>query len=257
MYVVSPTAPVAELGRYVEEYAALFPTLPSLPNMLKVLSGKVIRYGVLVPSRDHRAKYLEILGWLVKEGWVVQVRRWGWVRVPRWMLLGNRRAGSGGTGDVAVSFDDDSGSVSSERTAIANNGNGKVPPGHRRLSELLAERNLFGQRRGKRGSDTTIASGSVFSNPSIAIDEDEDEECADGLILVQDPSSEPHLLEHLQNELFEDEESREILAKILPLFDGEHAFEEFATSLGLRRSGVERVIEGLEERGWIRGLKSI
>lgn len=235
IYVVSPTAPVHELGKYSEMYKGLFPTLPSLPNMLKVLSGRPIRYGLLVPSRDHRGKYLEILEFLWREGFVVQLKTFGWLKVPRWMLEGKV---PGRAREFAISFaDDDSGSVSSELTAIANGGR----LANRRLSELA-----LGLGR-KRGSDAT-APGSVFSS--------EEKEEGNGMVLVVDPKEHAGLLECLQVE-FEEEESREILGVILPFLDGEHAFEGLATGLGLKRSAVERVLEGLEGRGWLRSLKSI
>ncbi|CZT16747.1 uncharacterized protein RCC_02582 [Ramularia collo-cygni] len=238
IYVVSPDAPVYELGKFTDQYAKLFPTLPSLPNMLKVLSGRPIRYGVLVPSRDHRGKYLEILEWLVRKGFVVQAMRYGWIQVPKSMLERRVRGGSGS--EMAVS-EDDGLSVSSERTAIANGG----IPANRRLSEIVLERRLLGR---KRGSDAT-AQGSVFSDV-------EEDLGGERKVLVKDPSAEAHLLEHLQS-TFEDLENRDVLAAILPFFNGEHAFEEIAIGLGLKRSSVERVIEGLEAKGWVKSLKSI
>lgn len=248
IYVVAPSAPVHDLGKYTEQYAKLFPTLPSLPSMLKVLSGRPIRYGVLVPSRDHRAKYLEILGWLVREGFVVQAKRYGWIRVPRSMLQSRGRGGSGSA--ISIS-EDDGGSVSSERTAIAMGNNSTGKAANRRLSEIISERRgLIGGR--KRGSDATVRS-SVFSEQTEGT-----ESHGDGMVIVKDPRNEAFLLEHLSANLVEgDMEGKEILAAILPFLDGEHAFEDLAMEVGMKRSGIERVIEGLEGKGWLRCVKSI
>lgn len=201
--------------------------------MLKVLSGKPIRYGLLVPSRDHRGKYMEILEFLWRGGWLVRMEMFGWLRVPPYML---------GSADVAV-IEDESGSVSSERTAIANGGKGG------RVGEMLKGRKA-------RGSDatTSTARASVFSGSAGGTSEVGGR---DGLVLVKNPKDYPYLLGHLQADLEDwDAESLEILGLILPFLDGEHAFEGLAIQLGLKRGKVERVLEDLEGRGWIRGVRS-
>lgn len=81
-YVVARTAPINDIQKHISEYHRQFPTLPTLLNMLKVLSGKPIRYGLLIPSRDHRNAYMEILSYLVRHHFVVQLRTFGWLRLP-------------------------------------------------------------------------------------------------------------------------------------------------------------------------------
>lgn len=51
--------------------------------MLSMLSGHPRAYSTLIPSKDHRDAYLEILAWLMKGGWVTQLRVFGWIRVRR------------------------------------------------------------------------------------------------------------------------------------------------------------------------------
>lgn len=94
------------------------------------------------------------------------------------------------------------------------------------------------------------------------------------MVLIPNPRSEPHLVSNLQHELFDadddnnaeekrnshfqpHEELKEILAQILPFLDGEHAFENLAAEVGVKRSAVEKVLEALEGRGWILGWKGI
>ncbi|KAI9849504.1 MAG: Nitrogen permease regulator 3 [Sclerophora amabilis] len=80
-YIVSPNADMRALPAATRAYEKRFPTLPSLPKMLSLLSGHPRAYSTLIPSKDHRAAYLEILAWLLKGGWVTQLRVFAWVRV--------------------------------------------------------------------------------------------------------------------------------------------------------------------------------
>lgn len=81
-YVVSPNADMRKLPQAIPAYASRFPTLPSLPKMLSLLSNQSPRtYGSLIPSKDHRSAYMEILAWLMRGGWVTQLRTFAWIRV--------------------------------------------------------------------------------------------------------------------------------------------------------------------------------
>lgn len=82
IYVVSPNADMRKLPQAIPAYAAHFATLPSLPKMLSLLSNQSPRtYGSIIPSKDHRTAYLEILAWLMRGGWVTQLRTFAWIRV--------------------------------------------------------------------------------------------------------------------------------------------------------------------------------
>ncbi|KAI9871257.1 MAG: Nitrogen permease regulator 3, partial [Pleopsidium flavum] len=81
-YIVSPNADMRRLSTAIPLYAATFPTLPSLPKMLSMLSGTPKPYSALIPSKDHKAAYFDILAWLLGGGWVTQLRTFAWIRVP-------------------------------------------------------------------------------------------------------------------------------------------------------------------------------
>ncbi|OJD14247.1 hypothetical protein AJ78_05374 [Emergomyces pasteurianus Ep9510] len=80
-YIVSPNADMSKLAQATEAYEAAFPTLPSLPKMLHALSDTPKPYSRFIPSRDHKETYYAILAWLLRGGWVTQLRTFGWVRV--------------------------------------------------------------------------------------------------------------------------------------------------------------------------------
>jgi hypothetical protein len=82
-YIVSPNADMRSLKKAAAEFAGKFPTLPSLHAFLNTLSTGTPRpWHHLLPTRDHRSIYMRILAWLMRYGWVTQLRTFGWVRVP-------------------------------------------------------------------------------------------------------------------------------------------------------------------------------
>ncbi|EME49344.1 hypothetical protein DOTSEDRAFT_68203 [Dothistroma septosporum NZE10] len=226
-YVVSSDAPLAQLTKLVQDYDKSFPTLPNLPNMLKVLSGRPIRYGLLIPSRDHRVAYMDILSFLVRHRLVVQLKQYGWLRLPKDLAKQTRHSGIGAnTRPVSVRSllsphfrptEDDLESVISERTAIAvpNSKTAKKPG--QELNESPT------------GANTTYV---VITNPSRPT-----EEQAHLIDVLQDRLESPELLEHF--------------VPFLQHLDGKHAFEHIAARLGIKRIKVEEWLADLEDRGWL------
>ena len=81
-YIMSPNADMSKLASASSSFAKRFPTLPSLPKMLSMLSFTPRPFNTLIPSPDHKEAYLEILAYLFQGGWVTQLRSFVWVRVP-------------------------------------------------------------------------------------------------------------------------------------------------------------------------------
>ncbi|OQV06621.1 hypothetical protein CLAIMM_11163 [Cladophialophora immunda] len=80
-YIVSPNANMSRLVSACKTYEATFPMMPSLPKMLNALGGTPAPYGTLIPSRDHKEEYYRVLAWLMRDGWVTQLRTFAFVRV--------------------------------------------------------------------------------------------------------------------------------------------------------------------------------
>ncbi|CRG85176.1 Nitrogen permease regulator 3 [Talaromyces islandicus] len=80
-YIVSPNCDLSQLKRATQAYAAAFPTLPSLPKMLAALSLAPRPYASFIPSKDHKEAYFSILTWLLRGGWVTQLRCFARVKV--------------------------------------------------------------------------------------------------------------------------------------------------------------------------------
>ncbi|OAL42921.1 hypothetical protein IQ07DRAFT_593452 [Pyrenochaeta sp. DS3sAY3a] len=80
-YIVSPNADMTVLPAAIAVYAQRFPTLPTLPKVLSMLSGTPRPFRTFIPTAEHREAYMEILAWLMRGGWVTQLRTFAWVRV--------------------------------------------------------------------------------------------------------------------------------------------------------------------------------
>lgn len=82
-YIVSPNCDLRKLAAASAVYAATFPAFPSLPKMLSALSGIPRPFYTLIPSKDHKESYFKILAWLLRGGWVTQLRTFGWIKVSK------------------------------------------------------------------------------------------------------------------------------------------------------------------------------
>jgi nitrogen permease regulator 3-like protein len=80
-YIISPNADMRNLKSACKAYEAQFPTLPGLAKMLRALSGTPRPWGGFFPSPDHKDAYMQILAWLMRGGWVTQLRTFAFVRV--------------------------------------------------------------------------------------------------------------------------------------------------------------------------------
>lgn len=80
-YIISPNADMRNLKSACKAYASQFPTLPRLAKMLSALSCNPRPWGTFFPSPDHKDAYMQILAWLMRGGWVTQLRTFAFVRV--------------------------------------------------------------------------------------------------------------------------------------------------------------------------------
>ncbi|WPG99211.1 nitrogen permease regulator 3 [Acrodontium crateriforme] len=238
-YVVSPEAPIQRVYDLMPEYATRFAALPSLPQMLKILSGKPIKYVMLMPSRDHRGPYMSILAYLVRHGFVVQLKTFAWLQCPK--DLRNSVAATPRKAATPKSLlsphlramDDDTASVNSDRTAIPH--------------AILSERFKSRSRRSSTGTQETA----VKDSPAGAVS---------GPLIIVNPGSPTHVesdaIDRIQVAI-SDEEVQRLVPSILPYLDGEKVLEELAPREGLKRSHVERALEVLEREGFLLTFRRI
>lgn len=87
IYIVSPMAPITtNFYKDVPQFKKVFPTMPSLPLILKLLSTRLKKpkqFASIIPSRDHKELYLDAVAWLMRYGYVTQLHTYIWLKVPR------------------------------------------------------------------------------------------------------------------------------------------------------------------------------
>lgn len=218
-YVVRPDAPIDKISELAPTYARRFAGIPSLSQMLKILSGRPIRYGMLIPSKDHRAPFVDILAFLIQHGFVQQLKTFGWLRASLHAATANgdepkpkKRPVSGVSllsPHLRPVVDDDNISVTSEKTNV-----------------------------------TTIPA----NDPKPAIEEP----TTPDFVIIKDPlqpgPEEAEALRKVKASITE-ADFRERLPQLLQYFDGKHALEKIAGREGLKRARVEEWLEALDRRG--------
>ena len=237
VYIVGQEAPFDKLSYHIAEYSQLFSALPSLPQMLRVLSGRTIKYGMLIPSRDHREPYMDILAYLVRNRFVEQLKTSGWLQAPptapnkpsEHLIEPNKNkrplsVASLLSPQLRPVNDDDNASVSSERTAIPLS-----------IGEAIQGRD-DGQPQKNNGIQRSAGDGKQDSrlvadplNPSV-----EDALC----------------LQHIKGSV-DDAELSHYLPGLFHYFDGEAVFEDIAAREGLKRSKLEAWLDLLQDAGFL------
>ncbi|CAI7677019.1 unnamed protein product [Penicillium discolor] len=117
-YIVSPNCDLSKLEIATIAYQAAFPTYPSLPKMLSTLSGTPRPYSNFIPSKDHKEIYFTILAWLLRGGWVTQLRTFARIKVSPEVKMAvemalrkeevERYLSKGNSNSIPVDEDDDS-----------------------------------------------------------------------------------------------------------------------------------------------------
>lgn len=80
-YIVSPNCDSRKLPAASVAWKKAFPLSPSLPNFLATLSSAPRPYKTFSPSKNHRPTYIDMLAWLLRGGWVTQLRTFAWILV--------------------------------------------------------------------------------------------------------------------------------------------------------------------------------
>ncbi|KAK9457914.1 nitrogen permease regulator of amino acid transport activity 3-domain-containing protein [Dipodascopsis uninucleata] len=83
IYIVAPTAPIMNVSRHGRKFSREFPTLPKLEKFLEKLSRQTPRSfsNVMPASTTDRGLYLDALAWLMRYGYLAQLRTFVWLRI--------------------------------------------------------------------------------------------------------------------------------------------------------------------------------
>jgi nitrogen permease regulator 3-like protein len=240
-YVVGKEAPLADLQSHTQDYAKRFTALPSLPQMLRLLSGRPVKYGLLIVSRDHRGPYMDILAYLHRHQFVEPLKTSGWLQAPPSASKTPHKPANSNKNTRPLSVtsllspqlrpqsDDDAASISSERTAIPVSIAGALEK---------SESAINIPKLSERGEGAEEAATRMVKDPLRATGED--------LLCLQ----------HILNAI-EDPELRRRLPSLYPYFNGEAIFEDIGAQEGLKRSTLDAWLDWLQDRGFLLSFRHL
>ncbi|KAJ5083193.1 hypothetical protein N7456_012620 [Penicillium angulare] len=190
-YIVSPNCDLSKLEVATVAYQTAFPTLPSLPKMLSALSGTPRSYGSFIPSKDHKETYFTILAWLLRGGWVTQLRTFARIKVTPEIKLAvemalrkeevdrylaksnsNNMAKDDSESEDDDDDDDDAGSSSSSSLASqSSGGDTTMPSRHDPHAQLRTSHKLLDRSTALRLSSLILSPHRASSLESRWLDE--------------------------------------------------------------------------------------
>jgi hypothetical protein len=86
VYIVSPLAPIQSITPFTREFKLRFPTSPSLPTLLSTIStGPPKRWDTILLVYPRLSP--DVLPFLMRKGWVIQLRQFYFIRIPRRIKL--------------------------------------------------------------------------------------------------------------------------------------------------------------------------
>ncbi|KAJ5118175.1 uncharacterized protein N7515_010398 [Penicillium bovifimosum] len=174
-YIVSPNCDLSKLEVATVAYQTAFPTYPSLPKMLSTLSGTPRPYSNFIPSKDHKEIYFTILAWLLRGGWVTQLRTFARIKVSPEIKMAvemalrkeevERYLAKGNSNSIPVEEDTESGDVnddanSSSSSSLQSHGSGDETPMPGRLdphAQLRSSHKLLDQSTALRLSSFILS----------------------------------------------------------------------------------------------------
>lgn len=231
-YIVSPNADMRKLSSATSAFAKVYPALPPLPQVLSVLSSRLRPYSGLIPSKDHKETYMDVLAWLMRGGWVTQLRTFAWVRVPGHIKesVEKQQSPNEPTKSPNNSTTNESES-STDESDVTSTSHLDVPHPHSHLHTSSPS----------SSTNTTLPippspfphTPNLIPNPNLASDL---------------PSR--HLLAISKSILVtKGAESHSAWLKCVRYFDGKHALETIPVREGWKRKRVKELVDGWVEMG--------
>ena len=214
-YIVSPNADMRNLVAAASSFTRVFPSLPSLPKLMLLLSSTPRPYSTLIPSVDHKEVYMDILAWLIRGGWVTQLRTFAWIRVPP-EVKGGLHTDGGST----------AGKIGDERSAYIDQTGRDIPANLTTSPSPSSDAVL--PLNAKEPSSPTI-----ISNPRVA-----------SPIQSRYLSAISRYVEASQGA-----ESQAAWNKCMKYLDGTHALESIAVSEGWKRKRTSEFVAGWDNLG--------
>lgn len=258
IYITSPMAPITtNFHRDISKFKSEFPTVPSLPLFLKLLSTrsrKLKQFASIIPSRDHKDIYLNALAWLMRYGYVTQLHTYIWLKVSRKVKMKVEEDMENELGRITKRSAEYAGTQRSDNKEVDN----KVTID--KVSKPVDNSSKQNQGTEKQSSLTSKPSSSTLEDeidnikkklelstlvPNIALEDDDD------TILV-DPGRASSLERRWINKIVREEcnlspELITIFYKLLKYMNGKNSLELLLLKENVSRTELRKLLVAIEE----------
>ncbi|MCJ1273802.1 Nitrogen permease regulator 3 [Puttea exsequens] len=236
IYILSPNADMRKLASASSSFSKFFPRLPPLAQILGKLSvGPPRQYYKNFPSRDHKDAYMEILAWLMREGWVTQLRSFAWVRVPAQIKSSvDAAAAAANESDQSPQNTD-----TEESDSLSASTSSLEVPGSISSSRLRSNKSRSVSPTSSTHTTLPLRPATFASSPAVI----SNPRTASALPSQYLAAISAHVLQTQGAEV------QAAWDKCVQYFDGKHALESIAVREGWKRKRVAESIGGWEELG--------
>ncbi|KAJ5494534.1 Nitrogen permease regulator 3 [Penicillium fimorum] len=253
-YIVSPNCDLSKLEIATIAYQTAFPTYPSLPKMLSTLSGTPRPYSNFIPSKDHKEIYFTILAWLLRGGWVTQLRTFAHIKVSPEIKMAvemamrkeevERYLAKGNSNSISVDEDSDSNDEnndadSSSSSSLDSHGSGDETPTPNRLdahAQLRSSHKLLDQSTALRLSSFILSPHRASPLESRWLDEILSR-FSDNPIIQGDENASPYITPNDNQALH-----KKYWPIFIKYFNGHDALEKICVRENLKRKLVWQVL---------------
>jgi hypothetical protein len=253
-YIVSPNCDTRKLPEASVAWKTAFPLAPSLSGFLAELVAPR-PYKTFAPSKDHRPKYLDMLAWLVRGGWVTQLRTFCWILVwPEIVYEVRYKLKSEAIEEAKNPTKSHSGSSETNGSAD-DSGAAEADSDAPLTTEQLAEKARL-QRLAEKRIREEMEDAAAFKKLPIPIaTEHPSINNADHLediapYIITDPhkvSNEESLFMKAIGDRFKDPKAKEWWPRLTKYFNGEEALEEIALKENMKRKEMMNIINIFNE----------
>lgn len=258
-YIVSPNCDSRKLPAACVAWKRAFPLAPSLPSFLAALSAAPRPYKTFAPSKDHRPTYIEMLAWLIRGGWVTQLRTFAWILVwPEIRYEVDYQLKAEALEKAKKGTKSTSGSSSSNNESTDESGTDKQSdsdPNAPLTTEQVAENARLERLAQKQAKDAAEDAAAFAKMPKPVATEHPSCNSAAHLVemapyVIKDPhkaSHEESLYIKALGERFKDPKIKECWGRFARYFNGLEALEMIALKENMKRKETMTIICAYQE----------
>ena len=272
IYITSPNADMKRLKASTAQFQREFPLQASLTTILARLYAFNRPYKAIMPNKDYKEPYMNMLGWLMREGWITQLLTFAWVRVP-----GHVRK----TVHGRIEMEKRSGEQKKKRQKPSGKSNDTTTNEYD-SEETDTDDHISKEKHLMISSAHSSAARSNVSTPSTVRSRTSTSSALTAVPIQHEPSTRIHshvipplpallinsptktsgiesrYLEYIASEIEQNDgiEAKEAWMRCLTFFDGQHILEQLPVRQDWKRSWIEGLRAGWVKDGWLVEVRS-